>query len=111
MRKLLFFTASFIALLFIFVTPSFAATPFMYGTASWNSMASAPGAKSYVIYYQRTGIPNYEYAVNVPLSSDSYTINYLQPGVRYWYNVAVIDSSGNPIQWSGKKKLRVNWMP
>lgn len=80
----------------------------MQGTARWDSVA---GVSYYHVYYKETGETNYTHGVlNLPATSKAVTIQYLKPGVRYWYNVVAFNSSNQEISWGGAKKLRVNWM-
>lgn len=89
------------------VSPAYAAS-YMQGNAKWDSVARAA---YYHVYYREAGQANYSYsALNIPATSNSINIQYLKPGVRYWYNVVAFNSSDQEISWSGLKKLRVNWM-
>lgn len=89
------------------VNPAFAAG-YMQGVAKWDSVS---GAAYYHVYYKETGETAYTHGVlNLPASSTTVSIQYLKPGVRYWYNVVAFNSSNQEISWAVSKKLRVNWM-
>lgn len=105
-KLLIFFVFS---LLFIFAgINTVSAASYMQGTAKWEPVS---GAAYYHVYYKETGETNYTHGVlNLPASSTSVAIRHLKPGVRYWYNVVAYNSSKKEINWSGSKKLRVNWM-
>jgi len=108
MSKFLLSFVLFFCLVLAVATPVSAAS-YMQGTARWNAV---PGASYYNVYYKQTGEATYTHSVlNVSSGSTSYMINYLKPGIRYWYNVAAVNSAGQQISWGGLNKLRVSWMP
>lgn len=105
----LLFCTFFFGISLIFAQTANAATPYMQGTARWSQM---PGAVNYHVYYRKSDESTYTHSVvNISKDMREVLIRYLQPGIRYWYNVVAVDASGKELLWGGLKKLRVAWMP
>jgi hypothetical protein len=77
------------------------------GTKSGSSTigwSSRPNVKEYHVYYRSAADAKYVHAVTVPGTGTSVTINYLQPGVTYYYRVAAVVDGKE--QWYPEKQLQ-----
>lgn len=109
LRKLFLLIILFFVFSLVLTSKTYAGQPYMQGTAKWDAV---PGAAYYHILYRETGESVYTHSVvRLPSTSSSYLIQYLKPGVRYWYNVVAMNASDKELKWGGLKKLRVAWMP
>lgn len=70
-------------------------------TINWSQV---PGAAEYHIYYRPASSAGYVHSLKVPSNATRVTINYLTPGVTYYYRIAAV-VNGNE-QWLQEKMLQ-----
>ncbi len=71
-------------------------------TVHWTAVN---GASRYYLYYKAAGAPTWTYSVDIPAGSDTYTINYLNPGLSYLYQVAALVNG--QLSWMPQGNLNV----